>query len=305
MLRLLVILLGFALVGCSPGAGSIAVQAQATSNSGLLESIPSPTPTRSIPVPEATQTALPDIASTVAAVNAPQILGTFRSPDASWQAQVLRHDCTFIDEYGDMAYEELRLNGTHGSYLADLQLINCGGLGGAGQAGMFWAPDSRYFYYTTAREGMPDGCIGYWKPPLSRIDVTNQSIQYLGVGEVSPDGSLIAVWQDAYLIIFPIETGDEVTIDLPLPGELLAGLAWSPSSDALIFIQAENLCPPSGSSVYLLKLADPLPTRLLGPQDPFIGEISWLDPARVQLVGGDGRIWTFDLAQGALVPPLP
>ena len=66
------------------------------------------------------------------------------------------------------------------------QLISCGGLGAYGLAGSFWSGTSRFYYFTNAAHGVPDGC-GYWLPPLLRLDLTDWSITDLGSGTLSPN----------------------------------------------------------------------------------------------------------------------
>ena len=60
----------------------------------------------------------------------------------------------------------------------DSQLINCGGLGAYGFRGLCWSPDSSYFYYDMAREGVPDGS-GSWAPPIRQLDVALGMIREL------------------------------------------------------------------------------------------------------------------------------
>ena len=136
-----------------------------------------------------------------------------------------------------MAYEELVLTNATSTFIADRQLINCGGLGAAGLAGRFWSPDGRYFYYTTAREGMPEGCDQYWSQPFSRVDLRDRSVQYIGIGDLSPDGKLISAWQDGYLLLLPVEAESGTLVALPHPDQQLGALAWSPTSNALAFIR--------------------------------------------------------------------
>ena len=51
------------------------------------------------------------------------------------------------------AYEVLKI----APWTVETQLLYCGGIGASGLEGKFWSPDSRFFYYTNAREGWPDG----------------------------------------------------------------------------------------------------------------------------------------------------
>lgn len=73
------------------------------------------------------------------------------------------YDCVPVGAVEENAYEQLKLIQIDNSVakIVDNQLRSCGGLGAFGLAGLFWSPNSSYFYYTNAREGVPDGC-GYW-----------------------------------------------------------------------------------------------------------------------------------------------
>ena len=81
------------------------------------------------------------------------------------------------DEY---AFEALFLTRTGAEMQAqvDSQLINCGGLGAYGFQGLCWSPDSRYFYYDMAREGVPDGS-GEWTAPIRQLEVHSGMIREL------------------------------------------------------------------------------------------------------------------------------
>jgi hypothetical protein len=105
---------------------------------------------------------------------------TFVSPDGQWQVEIAMYGCVTTRKGNEHAYETLRLTraaaGT--SAQVDSQLINCGGLGAYGIEGLCWSPDSRYFYYSLAREGVPDGS-GSWTPPIRQLDVDSGMIREL------------------------------------------------------------------------------------------------------------------------------
>ena len=61
-------------------------------------------------------------------------------------------------------------------YQIDSQLLNCGGLGAFGLAPLFWGADGQTLWYTTAREGGPDGACRPWVRPMTRVDVTDWSV---------------------------------------------------------------------------------------------------------------------------------
>jgi hypothetical protein len=204
-----------------------------------------------------------------------------------------------------MAYEELILSNDTSAFIADRQLINCSGLGASGLAGRFWSPNSRYFYYTTAREGVPEGCDQFWAPPLSRVDLRDQTVQYIGIGELSPDGKLIGAWQDAYLLLLPVEAESGTLVDLPYPDQQLGALVWSPTSSALTFIQDRSFCPASGSSVFVLSLDRPEPQQLFQPADGFVRDVRWAGSDRLFMIGEADQRWLYDLALESFITPEP
>jgi hypothetical protein len=246
-----------------------------------------------------------DVAATVIARTTPQVLATYDSPDLRWEARVRIHQCVPVEDYGDLAYEALDFQGDSDTFVADRQLINCGGLGAAGLAGLFWSPDSRYFYYTTAREGVPEGCDQYWSRPFSRVDLSDRSVQYIGIGELAPGGQVIAAWQDASLLVLPIEAEAGTLLDLPYQEQQLGALAWSPTSAALAFVQDQSFCPASGSSVFLLSLDRLEPLLLFSPEDGLVLDVRWAGSERLLLLGQGDLRWVYDLARGAFITTEP
>lgn len=105
----------------------------------------------------------------------------FLSPDGQWQVEIVIYGCVETADEAVHAYELLRFApaGAEEWRQADSQLINCGGLGAYGFQGICWSPDSRYFFYTTAREGVPDGS-GEWSPPPWQLDAASGTIHELG-----------------------------------------------------------------------------------------------------------------------------
>ena len=125
---------------------------------------------------------------------------TYASPDGVWRVHLAVFACTPMEAGDIYAYETVSLAGMDGAdAIVDSQLINCGGLGAYGFDGLFWSDDSRYFYYTTAREGVPDGC-GDWQPPIWRLDVTRgASAQMNDIGE-SPDAAALTAWMEQHQV---------------------------------------------------------------------------------------------------------
>ena len=126
-----------------------------------------PAPMSSLPTPA------PDVVAAVVALSQPQIHAVYPSPDHKWQAEVVIHACVQTGDGEVNAYEQLRLVRTSdgAETVVAGQLRNCGGLGTYGLEGLHWSADSRYFYYTDAREGVPDGSESGWERPVYRLEI--------------------------------------------------------------------------------------------------------------------------------------
>ena len=177
--RLVVLLLGLAVT-----AGCVGVSADRHAASVAV-------------VPSVTVTPTPDAATrdTIAAVMAgtQPVTQTFTSPDGVWQAEIAMYGCVASgsggEANGEYAFEALFLTRTGAEMQAqvDSQLINCGGLGAYGFRGLCWSPDSHYFYYDMAREGVPDGS-GEWTAPIRQLEVHSGIIREL-TGTTTATGS--------------------------------------------------------------------------------------------------------------------
>ena len=272
--------------------------------------VPTPTtkPTTKATVPPTkaveTPTVTPDIAGTVVAISQPKVFASYPSPDGQWRAEIIIYDCVQVSEGDANAYEQLKLIrvDTGGEKIIDSQLQNCGGLGAYGLGGLFWSPNSRYFYYTDAREGVPDGC-GYWERPIIRLDVTNQISKGLGGGPLSPDGAKIATWQGQELVVWDISQGELARAQAAVPDAMPGPIAWSPDSQALVYLQTTSDCPPSGKS-YVVRLDLPglEPTLLLKSETPSFGGVIWDALDRIRLYDDASKQWGFDLDTGTLTP---
>lgn len=122
------------------------------------------------------------------------------SPDGQWRVRPGDRSRA-ADGYRDVyAYETVSLARTDGvASVVDSQLINCGGLGAYGFDDLFWSADNRYFYYTTAREGVPDGC-GDLQPPLRRVDVATGARADVSAGDPAPDAAVLTAWLEQHQV---------------------------------------------------------------------------------------------------------
>ena len=244
------------------------------------------------------------------AIQQPRLYTSYPSPDGKWRVDITIYDCIKIrggDEAGsyEYSYEQLILMdpATGEQQLADDQLIACGGLGGYGFDGRFWSANNRYFYYTNAREGGPDGCGGYWSPPFLRLDVTDMITTYLGIGPRSPDEVNIAaqLWNDQEsrneLRIWDIEGGESTRLPMYVPDVLMIGpIAWSLDGQRLVYIQVENSCPVSGKSyLVLVDVTTQEQTLLLVSESPTFGGVEWNSINVLSLFDENGNEWRYNL----------
>lgn len=133
------------------------------------------------------------IVATVQATSQPAT-AFYASPDGQWHVEMVRFRCAPADTGDEYAYETVSLAERSGAAaIVDSQLISCGGLGAYGFDGLFWSDDSRYFYYTTARAGIPDGC-GDWQPPVRRVDTAAGTSAAVGADVATDDAARLAIW---------------------------------------------------------------------------------------------------------------
>jgi hypothetical protein len=225
--------------------------------------------------------------------------------------EVIIYDCIKVDPSPNAdanAYEQLVLveESSVEITVIDTQLQNCGGLGAAGLEGLFWSQNSHYFYYTDAREGVPDGCGAFWHKPVFRLDTNTRMSEWLGGGPVSPDGTKIAAWQENELIIWDANEGNEMGRILPitLNSESATGpIVWSPDSQALVYIQTESFCPVSGNSSVIYVDPSTLEQEiLLESESPTFGSGDWDEKNELILFDANRNQWVYTLDTQKLEP---
>jgi len=256
-----------------------------------------PDPTAFLPrAPAATASPTADGRAMVVARQQPRLSEISTSPDGAWRTEIVAYDCVAVSAEETLAYQELRLVDTKSasSRLADSQLQTCGGLGAAGLAGRFWSENSRYFYYTDAASGVPDGC-GFWEPPYLRLDTADFGIEYLGGGPISPDGSLLAAWQGNRLSIWRIDGELVGVVEIPGSATVPGPIGWRPDSSAIAFLVSGGSCPLGETGLGRLDLSDMRPIIILAPHDPSFAGLLWDAPNRVTLTDEEGGLWRYNL----------
>ncbi len=303
------------LVACAASAESPADTVTLSAPKPIAEPSSSPTFTQPLPptsmqaetpttAPEPTST--PDVIATVVAIGQPQIHSSLLSPDGRWRAEVIIYDCIFITSVDEYAYEELELVevNTGTKRVVDDQLQNCGGLGAAGLAGLFWSLNSHYLYYTQAREGVPDGC-GYWERPITRYNLPDQKIEQLGMGPLSPDKTKIAAWQwpEKELVIWAVDGGELAHVAAFVPNANIGQITWSPDSQTVVYLQSEHDCGPPGKTyVIRLDLSTYTQDLLLKSEKPSWGNVIWESLNHLKLFDEDGKEWRYNLITKKLEP---
>lgn len=249
----------------------------------------------------------PDEISQIKAANAnqPEIMAPLFTPDGQWRAQTRVYGCVEIGPNQVMAYEELVLTdlNTDAEVVTVNQIQNCGGLGAAGLAALFWSPSGRYLYYTNARDGIPDGC-GFWQPPILRWDRATGQTEPIGSGMVSPDGTRLAVWpgRERAIALWNLD-GNELG-RVPAAADALPGqIAWSPDSRTLVYLQVSSYCPLAGPS-YLVQLDLNTLTQgtILTSTVPAFRQVSWPTLEQIHLLDEQSQTWYYHPADNRLQP---
>jgi hypothetical protein len=278
----------------TPTPDDLATQAAQETENG-----PTNTPSAEDIAFRATQAAM--VAYITAAVQ-PEIREQYASPDGNWQAQFIHFECTSQNGEGNaFSYEQIKLvdvrDGTE--RIAADQLLYCQGLGAGGLGGLFWSPNSRYFYYTTTRAGGPDGC-GYWQPDINRVDVSTGEVERIGNGPVSPDGTKLAVWshigRDTELAVWDVDLGEIGRVQPDETLQVAGPVVWSPDSQALIYLLSDNICVAGKSQLTRLDLPDLRSSPLPAFDGAVFADVVWEKPGELLLSDTTGQSWAYDFA---------
>jgi hypothetical protein len=244
------------------------------------------------------------------------IASSHLSPDGRWRAEVVIYDDCFRGwETQNKTYQQLKLVQVSSGVerVVDRQLQNCEEGNTPSFSGLFWSPNSRYFYYTNTKDFLPTTCANQ-KQPLHRLDVTTLAVTSLGSGPRSPDGTKLATWQpppvlfetftwpEHELVVWDIN-GDELVRPVTILASAGAGpIVWSPDSQALVYMQFESSCPPSGKAYVIhLDVSSLKQTLLFTSETPSFSSAIWDDPAELRLFD-EGREWSYNFNTRELKP---
>ncbi len=277
----------------TPGARASALPSIAPARHTAVP-LPSSSPT-STPVPT------PDLIATAQASSPAQTISSQVSPDGLWWARAFSHPCPDEFEGEAYGYDFLQLtNQRNGEErVVFSQLISCGGLGAYGLAGSFWSGTSRFYYFTEAAHGVPDGC-GYWQPPLLRLDLNDWSITDLGSGTLSPNRLRMASWMDGELVMWDLNGGRIGSAPPPVDNVLPGPIAWAPNGQSIAYLLSEDYCPLGVTYLVRVKLDDFQAVLYHASQDPSFADILWDTPNRVILTDENGDTWAYNFITGNL-----
>ena len=271
-------------------------------------------PTRT-PEPTTTPASTPDfymtataIVKAVVAAGQPKVYASYLSPDERWRAEVILYDCAQVFGVDANAYEQLkiiRVSDGMERVVAD-QLQFCGGLGAYGLGGLFWSPNSHYFYFTDARQGVPDGAGCSWERPLFAVEVASGNVEQLAPGSpwsLSPNEITIAAQRGRELMLWSLDDGEIASTPLAIPDAAAGIIVWSPDRQSLVYLQTASNCQPFGKSyIVRLDLGELKHTLLLESETPGFSGVIWDAPNRLRLFDEQGKEWRYNLATKELKP---
>ncbi len=261
----------------------------------------------------------PEPAALLVAAGEPRlnaVMGPSDAPEGGadslpWRAEVLIYDCAAVgSDPQPISLEILRLvNSSEGvEYQIDSQLINCGGLGAFGLQPLAWDSSGRYFWYTTAREGGPDGACRPWARPMTRVDLADWSSTTLTSAAVAPLSDRIAGWVNGDLVVFAIDGGEWGRVAPAALPPYVSAPVWAPDGSALAYLQYTSACGETpGESAVVVVDTNMFTQRVVFSQaSPELESVSWLDTGNLILTGLlDTGQWQLDLATGTTVPVTP
>ncbi len=271
--------------------------------------VPSPTVT-SAPEPELTITdywlRTTQVVDQLMTMTAPEVVRSFVSPDERWRVDIVIRDCTKVDPRPGAdanSLEQLVLVDVQRANheVISEQFLYCGGVGAYGFDGLRWSADSRYFYFTPAKNGGPDGMCWYWERPIDSIDTQSREMMTLGGGPDSPDGSRVALWQEDELVIWDYDLGEVLRTPALVDGYYVGPKAWAPDSRQLVYLQSAGNCVSVGeSTLVMVDAVTGAQKELLRSTEPGFAYVEWVEPDSLRLRTLKGEDWRLTLSTGEL-----
>jgi len=268
---------------------------------------PSPTPVPPSPTP--------DMVATIVAARESEVIQTHASPDGSWRVDVVAYPCDAEAPSAEQekVLEQLMLvhQQTGTETVIQSQVLTCGGLGAAGLGGLFWSPDSQIFYFTDAREGVPDGGGGLcWDRPLWTLHVDEGKAEHhADIWARSRSGDQLAVVREEEEIVVEALGAKRIS-RAPLPPEYeVCQIAWSPEEDAFAYLRTRDPFQPGPWDLICVDGQTGACNVALELQDTAGVSMTWDSPTEIAVWGlqdGERTTRTVDRPCGALeITPSP
>jgi hypothetical protein len=262
-----------------------------------------------------------DAVATIVAQGEADLYATYPSPDGAWRVDVLDYPCRSMAEppFSErQRVEQLILVDatTEAQQVIGSQLLTCdGGVGAFGFDGYAWSPDSHLFYYTDAREGVPDGGGGVcWDRYLWVLRVEDGATERLADVWARPnDGDRLA-WVDGGDIVVQTWNGDQLArMSIRDTGTEICEITWSPEGAVLVALLVPDLFSPGTVTTLCIDVASVTLTPLLQLEDAAAPSVSWdasQGPVVTAYQDGERRTWRVEEPYPALsslgaIDPVP
>lgn len=167
---------------------------------------------------------------------------------------------------------------------------------------LHWSGNGEYMYYIHHVPG--DGCgpeiYGY---DLYRLNLYNgETVELIPEGHwfaIAPDDKKVAYLLKGKLVIHDLATSEEVIIELDYDPAIkfinFSDLTWSPDSDALLLLGAEDVCATGlllDGRFFITRLDVPSYHQTIIVSDPSLRLImNWTEPNRARIYTNDGDAW--------------
>jgi WD40 repeat protein len=244
------------------------------------------------------------VVATIVAARVPEVIQSHTSPDGRWRVDVVAYPC---DEEATSVEHEKKLEQlilvdpqTGTETVVQSQRLTCGSaLGAAGLGGLFWSRDSEIFYYTDAREGVPDGGGGIcWDRPLWRMHVDEGKAEHhADVWARSRSGDQLAVVRKGEEIVVETLGGERIS-SAPIPHDREAcQIAWCPEGNTFAYLRTRDPFQPGPWDVVCVDGQAGASNVALELQDTASVSMTWDSPTEITVSGlqnGERKTWTID-----------